>query len=103
LNKHTSAETIKRCWIQTAGGAFYNDVTAQCVSTDTTIYVDLTAGTDTQSGATDAVKNYIHFTTTYGHVKGYLFSVALPDAMILLDGYNANDQNEPLIWPWYTG
>lgn len=100
LYKHDSAETLLRCWVR-ASGAEYGDLTARCTTTATTVYVDIVAGTDTLAGE-PAVCNELHFTTTDRHVKAQFYVASQPSHKILLNGYDANDDDTPLIWPWYV-
>lgn len=97
--KHNAAETLKRCWIRYAE-ALYKDLTASCAVTATTITVDITAGTDTPTGATP-VMSEIYFHTSEQYCKAQFWVSNAPTHVILLDGYDASDQAKPLIWVRY--
>ena len=99
LNKHNAEETLRRCWVS-VNDAVFTDLTSSCVTTDYTIYIDLESDVDF-SYDDPPVKNTLHFTTTNCHVKAHIYVATQPDAMVLLDGYNANQILEPIIVPMY--
>lgn len=95
LHKHGEEEEFLKCWT-TVAGEIVADVTTRCVVSDEEVEVDLEVGEDLTPGF-PAVLNIIHFTTSYGHVKGGIFCADLPRASVLLDGYNADDEARPAI------
>lgn len=100
LSKNGSDETLRKCWIQ-VGQAIFKDLTLIAVSTDDEITVDLVAGTDL-SASSPPVKNVVHFTTSrHRHVSTDVWVATRPPVMITLDGYNASNPDEPLIYPFY--
>ncbi|UCG53562.1 MAG: hypothetical protein JSW58_08390 [Candidatus Latescibacterota bacterium] len=101
LNKQDADQALKKVWVSVAGAVFF-DLTSLAVETDTTVTVDVIAGTHLQSGF-PAIENTIHFTTTpHVHSKQAVWVASQPEAMITLDGYNANDPSQPLIYPIYV-
>jgi len=101
LHKHNSDETLKHCWVS-VGSTIYSNLTSRCVTTDEEISVKITEGTDSSAGSPLSIKNVIHFTTTEGHYKGDFYVLQRPPIMITLDGYNAENMGEPLIYPVYV-
>jgi len=99
LHKHSSDEEFLKCWVTVGIDEtleIVSDVTDRCTVEDETVSVEMLVGTDTRCGF-PAVLNTIHFTTTYGHVKGGIFCATQPRAMVLLDGYNADDEGRPAV------
>jgi len=76
------------------------NLTSIVVETDEEITVDIVAGTNLQAG-TPSVLNVIHFTTTDDvHVFKGIYVASRPTNEIEIDGYNAGDFNEPMVWPF---
>jgi hypothetical protein len=100
LYKHDSTEAIRKCWVQ-VGKKIFSNLTDLVTSTREELSVNVTAGVHLQAGASP-VKNTIHFTTSgHRHAKNDLWVVTRPAVMIALDGYNAEDPERPLIYPYY--
>lgn len=117
-HKHDENETLARMWV-TAGGNVISELTARCTQTDYMITCDVVAGTDLLS-ANVPVLNTIHVSTTYQapslseddseivpgrqipvkniHVTSGIFVGDVPNAIILLDGYNAEDSTKPTVF-----
>ena len=99
-HKSSESEVLKRCWI--TGSGHRKELTASCVENTNTITVDILHGTNSFSGG-DPVENTIHITTDKCHFYGTFYVMNQPNNMIELDGYNANDSDEPLVVPLYPG
>jgi hypothetical protein len=96
LHKHNATEEFLKAWVTTEDDGVVVDLTDRCVVADEEVEVEMLCGTDTVVGF-PAVLNVIHFTTTFGHVKGGIFCATKPSAMVLLDGYNADDPDTPAV------
>jgi hypothetical protein len=100
-HKHSADETLTSCWISLSDGSVFVTLTGRCVVSDFMITVDVTAGTDLQSGD-PPVLNVINFTTVIGaaelHTQRGIFVVDPPETFIALDGYNAPSSGEPLVF-----
>lgn len=95
LHKHNAADQFLKVWVTTEADGVVVDATDRATETDEEVSVTLIAGDDLVAGF-PAILNTIHFTTTNGHVKGGIYC-ATPRAMVLLDGYNADNENRPAI------
>lgn len=95
LHKHNAAETFLKAWTSVED-EIISDLTDAATVEDEEVFVTLTVGVDLHVGF-PAVLNVIHFTTSAGQVKGGLWCATQPRAMVLLDGYNANDPELPAV------
>lgn len=96
LHKHNADEEFLKVWVTTEADGVVVDATARATETDEEVSVTLVAGEDLVAGF-PAILNTLHFTTSYGHIKGGLYCATQPRAMVLLDGYNADDEDRPAI------
>lgn len=102
LHKHGD-ESLRRCWV-TRDGSVFKDLTARCVETETQVYVDVVAGTDLEADF-PALLNRINFTTSDEvHHSFGVWIADVPPHVVLLDGYDGQDPDHPIVVPfvWST-
>lgn len=98
LHKHDASETMNHVWLTSENGLLRR-LDSIAVETDYEITVTIVSGRETEAG-TPPVKNTIHFSTSEGHYWCDFFVASLPLNEIKLNGYNAENEDEPLIWPF---
>jgi len=112
LEKHDSAETLKKAWVESPLGVVFYDLTSLASTTDTTISFAIESGVQLRH-AFPAALNVIHVSTSSGKVKRGAYVVSAygnaidvgvrlettgtPPNRIELDGYNGDDFTKPHI------
>jgi len=98
LHKQQDQDTFKAAWIR-ANNKIYTILTDRCTETSSTIYVTIHNGVDTYVTDDKVPRlNFVYITTTNGMYKYGFYAMAQPDTKITLDGYDARNINEPIIY-----
>jgi len=98
---HAPGETIKKCWVQSDAVVFF-DLTPLVVTHDAQTWkVPIVTGTHLKAG-TPPKFNKIIWTTSNGFSLVGVYVALIPVHQILLDGYDAQLEDEPLLLHTYT-
>ncbi len=101
LSKQNADETLRKAWV-TVGNQVFATITALATETAFQINFDVVAGVRLKSGTTP-VRNEIHVTTSqHRHAKIIVWVADLPPVKVLLNGYDGEDPNKPLIFSVYS-